>query len=953
MSRPPEVNLQGFPPTSFPQIPQPISSAQTHRTLPIQHQSVEKDIYQGISDKPQNVEPTFDSRTALQPSFNQSQYPQQTTLAVPNPSVGNGYIQQNSNWRAQGEQIQPANVNAHLLKPNYGFQQVPVNQPFSSPQQQRLGTETASAAPNLDSLKLPSPITSSHCQSIKVVYDTTSLANPPPAHSKYIVEEKYGGTCSPRYIRSTVHKFPISKDLLAQGKLPFAVIIQPFSEPRYGEEDVPVVSMGEKGPIRCRRCSAYINPFVTWLDNGRFYNCSLCGTQNSIPDEYFSPIESNGLRQDIADRIELCRPSVDFIASPDFVVNRPLSSIRSPIIFFLLDTSSYSFQLGLPRAFANSLEQILEYHFAENADTKFGFITFDKCIHFWQFHPRLQKVVVPNIQQAFEPKPLSSITADYATCKDKIVTWLREVVKTNKEGNSESCFGAAVSMALLNLRKLGGRVIAFQASLPSHGPGSLKQRDKLSAYGQDEEKHLYVPQSKFYTKVANEYAKSFVAFDLFVCSNVYVDLCDISQLCQLTGGEVHYISNFNPQYHEEKIFYDLRHSLIRKHGLDAICKLRCGESLSVDRYEGNFKPGDTDIEFCTIDCDKVFIVYLKHDDVLQENKNSVIQFAMVYTSEAGVRLIRVHTAYFAVASTLPALYRSASIEAVLSVLLRRGTSKFGRQSLTQIQKYLTEHVANILCVYRKNCVKRDCLTTQLILPEALKLLPIYILSALKHVLFANPIFPTQEGIVSIIDSRIYFAQQIKTAALELLEVLFYPRIYPLHPLYDYLQLGTAKNEYGDFNSESEEDVTLYGLDDFYGSYWLPHMVRATAGQLEAGCVYLVDDSQKICLLFTSPINGAIFNCLVDNQWQFKYNEDDKFNLRVQRMICAIRFCRASYQPIYVFDLNGDTIQKKQLISKLVEDGTNDNLRKGQTPSFSRMSYVSYLCYVHRLIQDAE
>jgi hypothetical protein len=33
-----------------------------------------------------------------------------------------------------------------------------------------------------------------------------------------------------------------------------------------------------------------------------------------VPDEYFSPLEVNGLRRDIAERAELWRGSVDFVA---------------------------------------------------------------------------------------------------------------------------------------------------------------------------------------------------------------------------------------------------------------------------------------------------------------------------------------------------------------------------------------------------------------------------------------------------------------------------------------------------------------------------------------------------------------------------------------------------------------------------------------------------------------
>jgi protein transport protein SEC24 len=34
------------------------------------------------------------------------------------------------------------------------------------------------------------------------------------------------------------------------------------------KEEVPVVDYGDMGPVRCSRCKAYINTFVTFLDHG-------------------------------------------------------------------------------------------------------------------------------------------------------------------------------------------------------------------------------------------------------------------------------------------------------------------------------------------------------------------------------------------------------------------------------------------------------------------------------------------------------------------------------------------------------------------------------------------------------------------------------------------------------------------------------------------------------------
>ena len=73
------------------------------------------------------------------------------------------------------------------------------------------------------------------------------------------------------------------------------------------EGPVPVVDYGDAGPIRCIRCRAYINPFFSFLDGGRSFQCNLCGMVNPTPSECFCELDQNGYRRDHAERRELCR----------------------------------------------------------------------------------------------------------------------------------------------------------------------------------------------------------------------------------------------------------------------------------------------------------------------------------------------------------------------------------------------------------------------------------------------------------------------------------------------------------------------------------------------------------------------------------------------------------------------------------------------------------------------
>ena len=61
---------------------------------------------------------------------------------------------------------------------------------------------------------------------------------------------------------------------LGRWSLPLGLIVHPLSE---ADGEVPTVSLGSAGIVRCKRCRTYINPFVRWVDGGRCGNlCRDC-----------------------------------------------------------------------------------------------------------------------------------------------------------------------------------------------------------------------------------------------------------------------------------------------------------------------------------------------------------------------------------------------------------------------------------------------------------------------------------------------------------------------------------------------------------------------------------------------------------------------------------------------------------------------------------------------------
>ena len=76
-------------------------------------------------------------------------------------------------------------------------------------------------------------------------------------------------------------------------------------------------------------------------------------------------------------------------------------------------------------------------------------------------------------------------------------------------------------------------------------------------------------------------------------------------------------------------------------GLEALARLRCSRGLSVAGYFGSFhRRGPTDIDMPSINSDQSIAVQLRLDEKLQEGVEAYLQFALLYTSTSGQRLVR-------------------------------------------------------------------------------------------------------------------------------------------------------------------------------------------------------------------------------------------------------------------------------------------------------------------------
>jgi len=199
----------------------------------------------------------------------------------------------------------------------------------------------------------------------------------------------------------------------------------------------------------------------------------------------------------------------------------------------------------------------------------------------------------------------------------------------------------------------------------------------------------------------------------------------------MTGGDTFLYSNFIPVRDGPRLAGDFLRTITRETGYQGILKVRCSNGLRVTDYDGNFfqhKP--TEIEFGTIDADKGVIVKFKHDGRLDRKLDVVFQSALLYTSAAGERRVRVQNIAVRSSEDIYEVFQHADQDAILATIAKEASFKSLTKTSREVREAITDKCIRILAAYRKSA-RVTPQQGQLVLPDKMLLLPIYTLGLLK------------------------------------------------------------------------------------------------------------------------------------------------------------------------------------------------------------------------------
>ena len=273
--------------------------------------------------------------------------------------------------------------------------------------------------------------------------------------------------------------------------------------------------------------------------------------------------------------------------------------------------------------------------------------------------------------------------------------------------------------------------MVFFSKIPSLGLGTLTVRENHKMYNTEKEKSMLNPENNDLLRLSKECNADRVAVDLFCCVNQFIDLASLSPLVHNTGGDLYYYQKYQARTDGERLHYDLFRVLTRNTAYDVSIRCRCSTGLSVCEYYGSFVKRNTiDFDLPSFDADKSLGILLRHEGKLKEGQFATVQLAMLYTSVYGERRIRVLNLQLSVVGNIQTLYKSLDVEGVLSLMTKRELARSGTATSVGIKESLIATTVNILYGYRTHCSSSSS-PTQLILPDAVKLLPLYLLSLMK------------------------------------------------------------------------------------------------------------------------------------------------------------------------------------------------------------------------------
>jgi protein transport protein SEC24 len=173
------------------------------------------------------------------------------------------------------------------------------------------------------------------------------------------------------------------------------------------------------------------------------------------------------------------------------------------------------------------------------------------------------------------------------------------------------------------------------------------------------------------------------------------------------------------------------------------------------------------VQLANLDSDKSICVKFRYDSTLTEEKDYFIQIAMIFTNSASERIVRVLNSKVYTTHNFYNIFQNADIDAIVNSKMKIAASGIFHLSLNQIRADVQSDLIKLMKCARE--VGTDKNYSRVLLPDSLKLLPLYMNSMLKL-----PGFTV--GVASL-ESRAFSLSAVLSMTVLQSRLLLYPKVY--------------------------------------------------------------------------------------------------------------------------------------------------------------------------------
>ncbi|KAJ1341577.1 hypothetical protein BSLG_003850 [Batrachochytrium salamandrivorans] len=673
------------------------------------------------------------------------------------------------------------------------------------------------------------------------------------------------------YQRCTLNAIPQTPALLTKSRVPLGLLITPYKQLFPNEPQVPVIT--------------------------------------APPNHTMSPLSNlyqsmdHRVRLNRLDRPELTHGVVEFVAPQEYMVRPP----QPVVMLFVIDVTYAAVQSGMVSVAAKAIRDSLDTIPNSDGRTKLGFITVDSSLHFYNLGSNLetpQMMVVSDLTETFLPMPfdlLVSLTESRAvisTFLDKLAGLFAHTQQT------QLALGKALKSAQKMIGPIGGKIIVLEYSLPNLDEGALKSREDPKAFGTSKESALLLPSIGFYKSFAVDCSPMQVSIDMFLFNPQYADVATLGGCAKFTGGSIHYYPRFSSSRYEDAIKFasELGHLLSRPVGFEAVMRVRTTRGIRMKSFHGNFFLRSTDLlSLPNVSPDHSYAIEL---DISEEimTRTACFQTSLLHTSSNGERRIRVLTLALPVTANLNELYSSVDQLALVSLLAKKAVERALVSKIEDARDALAYKLSELIAVYKSSFAPNGP-SSQLLLPDNLKLMPVLTLAMIKNLAFrSSTTIPT--------DLRSYMMSLLYVFSPELIQVNMYPRFWNIDMLLSHPEMG------------------LLGQDE---QLVFPPLLSLTSEKLDRQGIYLLENGLDMFMWIGKTANPLLCSAIFGKPTPEAIETgkttlpvlEDPLNVRVRNLVDKIRQTRlimgTVFPYLYVVREDGDANLRMWFLSHLIED----------------------------------